>query len=62
MAAKLKLQLASKVSADAKDDGMGKKLLIKILDNIQVTIKNIHVRYEDTGNARTPPYSLGFTL
>jgi vacuolar protein sorting-associated protein 13A/C len=62
MAAKLKLVLASKTSADSKDDGMGKKFLIKIIDNVQVTIKNIHVRYEDPGSARTTPYSMGITL
>ena len=60
MAAKLKLSLASK--ADSKDDSMGKRFLIKVIDNVQVTIKNIHIRYEDTGSLRTTPYSLGITL
>lgn len=62
MAAKLKLSLASKAGSDSKEDSMGKRFLIKVLDNVQVTIKNIHIRYEDAGSQRTTPYSLGITL
>ncbi len=34
-------------------------MVAKILDNIQVTIKDIHVRYEDE---LTKKYSFGVTL
>lgn len=35
---------------------------IKILDNIQLTIKNIHIRYEVDQQPGSPQYALGFTL
>jgi vacuolar protein sorting-associated protein 13A/C len=38
------------------------RLLNKIVDNIQVTVKNIHVRYEDNYSYEKNPFSLGFTL
>ena len=34
-------------------------MVVKIIDNIQITVKNIHVRYEDQ---ITKSYSFGFTL
>ncbi|CCE63509.1 hypothetical protein TPHA_0F00220 [Tetrapisispora phaffii CBS 4417] len=38
-------------------------LLTKIVDNLQITIKNIHIRYEDTKCVLSKePYSLGITL
>ncbi|EAR98864.2 PH domain protein (macronuclear) [Tetrahymena thermophila SB210] len=42
-----------------KDAGYMQKLTMKIVDNLQVTIKNIHVRFEDTITKR---YSWGFCL
>ncbi|KAL4462680.1 hypothetical protein ABPG74_000510 [Tetrahymena malaccensis] len=42
-----------------KDAGYVQKLTMKIVDNLQVTIKNIHVRFEDTITKR---YSWGFCL
>ncbi|EWC44073.1 hypothetical protein DRE_07208 [Drechslerella stenobrocha 248] len=33
-----------------------------IVDNLQVTIKNIHIRYEDSISAPGHPFALGFTL
>lgn len=29
------------------EDGYLSKLIVKIIDNLQVTIKDIHIRYED---------------
>lgn len=29
------------------EDGYFSKLVVKIIDNLQVTIKDIHIRYED---------------
>lgn len=63
MAAKLKVSLASKGATEQKEEGFVDRIATKIIDNIQVTIKNIHIRFEDVGSGpRTPQYSLGFTL
>ncbi|KAK3937378.1 putative vacuolar protein sorting-associated protein [Diplogelasinospora grovesii] len=37
-------------------------LVTKIVDNLQVTVKNIHVRYEDAISAPGHPFALGITL
>ncbi|CAH2355297.1 vacuolar protein sorting-associated protein 13 [[Candida] railenensis] len=37
-------------------------LITKIVDNLQVTIRNIHVRYEDDSVLTELPYSIGLTL
>lgn len=37
-------------------------LVSKIIDNLQITIKNIHIRYEDFNCYTKNPYSFGFTL
>ncbi|KAL4498677.1 hypothetical protein ABPG73_003474, partial [Tetrahymena malaccensis] len=42
-----------------KDAGYIQKLTMKIVDNLQITIRNIHVRFEDT---ITKKYSWGFCL
>jgi len=36
-------------------------LTSKVIDNIQISIKNIHVRYEDSANF-SQPLSLGLTM
>jgi vacuolar protein sorting-associated protein 13A/C len=47
MAAKLKMSMASKQSEVTKEEGFVDRIATKIVDNIQVTIKNIHIRFED---------------
>ncbi|KAL2261106.1 hypothetical protein VTK26DRAFT_4694 [Humicola hyalothermophila] len=37
-------------------------LVTKIVDNLQVTVKNIHIRYEDAISAPGHPFALGITL
>lgn len=37
-------------------------LVAKIVDNLQVVIKNIHVRFEDNKSNQNNPFSLGLTL
>ncbi|KAK6198690.1 vacuolar sorting [Scheffersomyces amazonensis] len=37
-------------------------LITKIVDNLQVTIKNIHIRYEDETVLTENPYAVGLTL
>jgi hypothetical protein len=41
------------------DEGYVQKLVLKIIDNIQIEIKNIHIRFEDTS---TNQYSWGIAL
>ncbi|CAM9596148.1 unnamed protein product, partial [Ectocarpus sp. 12 AP-2014] len=63
---------ASLAEGVAKDEGGGKgrwgRLLAKILDNVQITVKNIHIRYEDElslddGTGTVPrPLSAGIML
>ena len=53
---------AKKSEQSKKEDeeqGYFGKMVVKIIDNIQVTVKNIHVRYEDH---ITRKYSFGVTL
>lgn len=49
--------------SDSKEDGGGywNKKYIKIMDNIQLTIKNIHLRYEDSISIKDNPHSFGYT-
>lgn len=50
---------AEKTKKEETEEGYFSKMVVKIIDNIQVTIKNIHVRYEDE---ITNNYSFGVTL
>ncbi|SCV00936.1 LANO_0F09296g1_1 [Lachancea nothofagi CBS 11611] len=48
---------------DPSNESFTQSLLTKIVDNVQVSIKNIHVRYEDMDNVFAEiPYSVGITL
>ena len=40
-------QKAEKAKDNIKEDGYFSKLIVKIIDNLQITIRDIHVRYED---------------
>ncbi|GMM33802.1 membrane morphogenesis protein [Saccharomycopsis crataegensis] len=64
-----KLKLAKQEALDPTLDDQSKKqesftesLITKIVDNLQVTIKNIHLRYEDASVFTNAPYSVGITL
>lgn len=47
----------------AKNESFTESLVTKIVDNLQVQIKNIHIRYEDTECIFTDtPYAIGVTL
>lgn len=47
----------------AKNESFTESLITKIVDNLQIEIKKIHVMYEDFNNVFTDnPYSIGFTL
>ncbi|CZT04223.1 related to vacuolar protein sorting-associated protein VPS13 [Rhynchosporium graminicola] len=45
-----------------KSQSFTDSLVTKIVDNLQITIKNIHVRYEDSISAPGHPFALGVTL
>lgn len=45
-----------------KNQSFTDSLVTKIVDNLQVTIKNIHVRYEDTLSNPGHPFSVGASL
>lgn len=45
-----------------KNESFTSSLVTKIVDNLQITVKNIHVRYEDTLSNPEHPFSAGFTL
>ncbi|KAI9673228.1 MAG: hypothetical protein M1817_003091 [Caeruleum heppii] len=45
-----------------KNQNFTDSLVTKIVDNLQITIKKIHVRYEDSISTPGHPFSLGFTL
>ena len=41
---------------------MMEKLIARMIKNIHVEIKKIHVRYEDNTTFKDSPFSIGFTL
>lgn len=45
-----------------KNQSFTQSLVTKIVDNLQVTVKNIHIRYEDSISAPGHPFALGVTL
>lgn len=45
-----------------KNQSFTDSLVTKIVDNLQITIKSIHVRYEDSISAPNHPFALGITL
>ncbi|KAI9814573.1 MAG: hypothetical protein M1827_003128 [Pycnora praestabilis] len=45
-----------------KNQSFTDSLVTRIIDNLQVTIKNIHIRYEDSVSALENPFALGLTL
>ena len=45
-----------------KNQSFTQSLITKIMDNLQIGIKNIHVRYEDSISAPGHPFAMGLTL
>lgn len=52
---------ASKGNAEENDSFIN-ALVTKIIDNLQVVIKNIHVRFEDNKSHPQKPFAVGLTL
>ncbi|KAK9299463.1 hypothetical protein QLX08_007488 [Tetragonisca angustula] len=57
-----KKQLADTKSQEKLDDSMVEKLIARMIKNIHIEIKKIHVRYEDHISFKDHPFSVGFTL
>ncbi|KKA27236.1 hypothetical protein TD95_004731 [Thielaviopsis punctulata] len=47
---------------EQKTQSFTQSLITKIMDNLQIHIKNIHIRYEDSISAPGHPFALGVTL
>ena len=45
-----------------KNQSFVESITTAVIDNLQVSIKNIHIRYEDSISAPGHPFALGFTL
>ncbi|KAF8846387.1 vacuolar protein sorting-associated protein 13 [Paxillus ammoniavirescens] len=52
----------SAVDASPQSQGLWASLTAKIINNLQVTVKNIHVRYEDKISVPGHPFAAGITL
>ncbi|XP_026298323.1 vacuolar protein sorting-associated protein 13 isoform X3 [Apis mellifera] len=57
-----KKQLVDIKSQEKLDDSMVEKLIARMIKNIHIEIKKIHVRYEDHTSFKDHPFSVGFTL
>ncbi|XP_023289292.1 vacuolar protein sorting-associated protein 13 isoform X2 [Orussus abietinus] len=55
-------QMADTKSQEKVDDSMMEKLIARMIKNIHVEVKRIHVRYEDHVTLKDFPFSVGFTL
>ncbi|VDQ08908.1 unnamed protein product [Trichobilharzia regenti] len=55
-------RLKPKQSDDQKVDSFGEKLAAQVIKNLQISIKDIHIRYEDSYSIPNRTFSLGVTL
>lgn len=53
---------AGSSASTAESDSFVSALVTKIIDNLQVVIKNIHVRFEDNKSHSQKPFAVGLTL
>lgn len=52
----------SSKASEPTDETFVNSLVGKIIDNLQIVIKNIHIRFEDQISHSGAPFSLGLTL
>jgi len=52
----------SAVAKDVEKDSFAEKLFTNVVKNLELTITNIHVRYEDSVTNPSCPFSVGVTL
>nr|CAB3267621.1 vacuolar protein sorting-associated protein 13A-like [Phallusia mammillata] len=55
-------QLQKLKSKEEKKDGFVEKLATQIIKNLQIHVRNIHVRYEDKNTIKDHPFAMGVTL
>ncbi|KAG7176031.1 Vacuolar protein sorting-associated protein 13C-like [Homarus americanus] len=60
--AKIKLQEIEKGTKTKSQDSFQEKLIAQVIRNIQVTIQDIHIRYEDSVSCPNSPFAVGVTL
>nr|XP_045626468.1 vacuolar protein sorting-associated protein 13C-like isoform X1 [Procambarus clarkii] len=60
--AKLKLQEMEKGSKSKSQDSFQEKMIAQVIRNIQVSIRDIHIRYEDSVSCQGAPFAAGVTL
>ncbi|PRT56259.1 Vacuolar protein sorting-associated protein 13 [Wickerhamiella sorbophila] len=53
---------ASSDPAETQNQNFVGSLVTKVIDNLQITIKNIHLRYEDSETVPSHPFATGITL
>ncbi|CAE6445232.1 unnamed protein product [Rhizoctonia solani] len=53
---------ASTTNASQQHQGLVESVVGRIVNNLQITVKNIHIRYEDSISAPGHPFSAGITL
>jgi vacuolar protein sorting-associated protein 13A/C len=51
-----------KLKEEKKEDGMMSRLGKKVVDNLQLRIKNVHVRFEEGTSTSNNSYAWGLTL
>jgi vacuolar protein sorting-associated protein 13A/C len=59
---KLKAKIEEEASKSPDGDTFTERIQIQIIRNLELTIKNIHVRYEDDFSKPDHPFSGGITL
>ncbi|GLB36151.1 putative vacuolar protein sorting-associated protein [Lyophyllum shimeji] len=53
---------AETTGESAQPQGLWESLIAKVINNLQITVKNIHVRYEDNLSVPGHPFAAGVTL
>jgi vacuolar protein sorting-associated protein 13A/C len=53
---------AASAAASKKDDGFTGRLIALVLNNVQVRVKHVHMRYEDDRTTPARPFVCGITL
>ncbi|KAF8974033.1 vacuolar protein sorting-associated protein 13 [Flammula alnicola] len=55
-------QAEAQTDGSPQAQGLLQSLITKIINNVQVTVKNIHIRYEDNMSVPGHPFAAGITL
>ncbi|KAG6900136.1 hypothetical protein C0993_002481 [Termitomyces sp. T159_Od127] len=56
------LHMRSQTEASTQSQGLWESIIAKIINNLQITIRNIHIRYEDNLSVPGHPFATGVTL